>query len=345
MPRKQFFSFLFVVLCLIINPATGFAEKIKPYPGGVKAIYLSTDYIFNKKKIAELEEMIKSTKADGIVIDYKDSNALPQPYMISLVERFHKIGAYTIARVVTFQDSRFARLHPEIAVKRTGGSFWWSGAKKWRRYWLDPASTLAQDYNIKVAKLAIDAGFDEIQFDYIRFPTDGNMRDIRFPIFNPAEESKSQVMIRFFRKLYEELKIYSPNTLLGIDVFGEVFLYGRERGIGQDLNDIAKYFDVISPMAYPSHYQCGEFKVKDPNAHPYLVYQVTLKNGLESLKGAVIIRPWIQSFNLASIYGCGPRIIYDAEKVQAQIKATRDLGISGFMLWNVNNVFPREVFK
>jgi len=321
------------------------AQEFKPHPAGIKALYLSTNNIYNKKKIAELENIIKTTSANGIVIDFKDSNYLPQERLIALAKRFKNAGAYTIARIVIFQDTYFAKRHPEVAVKTDSGDFWYSGRKIWKRYWLDPASSLVQDYNIAVAKRAIDAGFDEIQFDYIRFPTDGNMRDILFPVFNPGKETKSEVMRRFFRKLHEELKIYSPRTLLAIDVFGEVFVYGRERGIGQDLGDIAIYFDVISPMPYPSHYKCGEFKVKDPNAHPYLVYQVTLQNGLKYLKDTqIIVRPWIQSFSLRNIYGCGPRLTYDAEKIKAQIKATRDCGISGFMLWNVNNEFPIEVF-
>lgn len=228
-------------LCLFGSRSAKANEKNDP--AQIKAVYLSTNNIYNKKKIAELEEIIKTTSANGIVIDFKDSNNLPQQYMAALTKRFKDVGAYTIARIVVFQDSYFARKHPEIAVKTESGAFWWSGRHVWKRYWLDPASLRAQDYTIEVAKHAIDAGFDEIQFDYIRFPTDGNMRNIHFPIFNSIKETKSEVMTRFFKKLREELKTYSPEIVLGIDVFGEVLLYGRERGIGQDLIEIAKYFN------------------------------------------------------------------------------------------------------
>lgn len=339
-------SFIFCLIFLgLSREAKG--EEIKPRlsPDEIRAIYLGSDYIFSEKEIAELEKIINSTNANAIVIDFKDSNSLSQEYMTNLVKRFKNHGAYTIARIVTFQDTRFSRQHPEIAIKTSSGNFWYSGRKSWKRYWLDPASELAQDYNIKIAKKAVDAGFDEIQFDYIRFPTDGP-KDIRYPVFKPARENKAEVMKRFFRKMKSELKAYAPDVLIGIDVFGEVLVYGKEAGIGQNLSDIAEYFDVICPMAYPSHYECGEFGLKDPTAHPYKVYYATLQNGLKFLGNKkVIIRPWIQDFSIRSIYSCGPTVYYGPEKVRAEIQAGRDLGVNGFMLWNASNNFTIEVFK
>lgn len=315
------------------------------HPAEVKAVYLSTDNLYNKKKIAELERTIAATTANGIVIDFKDSNKPDLAYMKKLVTRFRNAGGYTIARIVTFQDKYFAQKHPEIAVKTKKGLFWWSGLRKWQRYWIDPASELAQNYTIEIAKQAIDCGFDEIQFDYIRFPTDGNMKDIVYPVFK-QEQTKSEAMERFFIKMRRELKTYAPNILIGIDLFGEVFVYGGEQGIGQNLADVAQYFDVLSPMAYPTHYQCGTFKVKDPSAHPYLVYSITLGNGLKFLDGKnIIIRPWVQAFSWPSIYGCGPKIHYDVAMIKQQIKACTDSGINGFMLWNVANVYPAGIFK
>lgn len=341
-----------ILLCRIIVALFIFFEGNFAYayteqdPAKIRAVYLSIDNIYNEKKIQELERMIAATNANGIVIDFKDSNIPDIAHMQRLVKRFKNVGAYTIARIVTFQDSLFARKHPEIAVKTKKGAFWYSGRQVWKRYWLDPASPRAHEYAISTAKKAIDAGFREVQFDYIRFPGDGNMRDIVFPIFNPATETKTEVMRKFFLRLKSELKTYSPSTLLGIDLFGEVFVYGKVAGIGQSLEDSAVFFDVLSPMAYPSHYMCGEFGVKDPNAHPYLVYKKTLGNGIRFLAGKqVIIRPWIQSFSLRNIYGCGPRIIYGAPEIKAQIRAAEDLHIRGFMLWNVMNTYPAGAFS
>jgi hypothetical protein len=155
-----------------------------PAPDAIKAVYLGTSNIFNKAKIAELERVLETTDANGIVIDVKDSSALSREYMRELADRFRRKGVYTIARVVTFQDSLFARLQAEVAIKTSSGALWYSGRAVWKRYWLDPASERAQEYNIDIALRAVDAGFHEVQFDYIRFPTDGNMQDIRYPIFN-----------------------------------------------------------------------------------------------------------------------------------------------------------------
>jgi len=322
MRRKLFVLAVILVFgCLqaVIGTAAG-ETKRRVKPDGVRAVYLSSAHIYNQKKIEYLERIFSTTNANGIVIDFKDNNVPNQNYMAGLVKRFKEKGVYTIALIVTFQDSYFARQHPEIAIKSSSGEFWFSGKKSWKRYWLDPISCLAQDYNIEVAKRAIDAGFDEIQFDYIRFPTDGNMKDIRYPFFNPRKDNKSAVMREFFKKIHDSLKGYSPKTIISIDVYGEVLVYGEVPGIGQALNDITENFDVVCPMAYPSHYSCGEFGVQDPTAHPYKVYFVTLQRGLAYLKGKnIIIRPWVQDFSIRSIYGCGPYVFYDKEKVSAQI--------------------------
>lgn len=334
-------------LLLLILLMTGDFPHAKTLPASdaVRAVYLGTSYIANQEKIAELERILLHTNANGIVIDIKDSNALSPEHLEKLVTRFKRHGIYTIARIVTFQDSYFARAHPEIAVKTSSGAFWHSGRAVWQRYWLDPASSVAQDYNIAVAKRAIDAGFHELQFDYIRFPTDGNMKDIVFPIFNPALQTKGDVMKQFFKKI-KLIKSYAPQVILSIDVFGEVFLYGKEPGIGQHLDEIALYFDVISPMAYPSHYQCRAFGVQDPTAHPYRVYYETLQKGLVFLKERhVMVRPWIQDFTIPSIYGCGPTVSYTKERVRDQIRAGEELGVNGFMLWNVRNNFTIDVLK
>jgi len=321
-------------------------EKPTHDPKEIRAVYLGSFSVFSKKKVAELEKIISETNANGIVIDFKDSNLPDEKFLTDLVERFKKHGAYTIARIVVLQDTYFAQKHPEVAIKTSVGNFWLSGRKSWKRCWVDPASSLVQDYNIEIAKRAIGAGFDEIQFDYIRFPTDGDMKNIHFPIFDGATMNKTTVMRNFFEKIRRELKSYSPQTLLGIDLFGEVLAYGKENGIGQDIVDAAEYFDILCPMAYPSHYKCGEFGLHDPNAYPYKTYHSTLSAGQRFLEGKkIIIRPWIQDFTLRNIYGCGPAVVYTKDKVAAQIQASRDLGINGFMLWNAASNFTTSVFK
>ncbi len=329
-----------------LPPTVAFGDTAKAVPSAdnVRAVYLSIAHLDSEKKINTLLDIIRNTSANGVVIDFKDSNVPNVVKMKKLVERFRDAGGYTIARIVTFQDSSFARKHPEVAIKKSSGGMWYSGKASWKRYWLDPASPLAQEYSIETAKRAIDAGFDEIQFDYIRFPTDGNMRNISYPVWN-KNQSKSEVMRNFFAKINRELSAYDSRVALGIDVFGEVLVYGKESGIGQNLLDIADYFDVIAPMAYPSHYSCGSFGVRDPTAHPYKVYSDTIRKGLKILNGKkVIIRPWVQDFTIGSIYQCGPRVVYTAARIREQIQAGTDQGVKGFMLWNAGSRFTSNVF-
>lgn len=327
-----------------------FVSFIQPMPASeipVRAPYLSIDNLSSKKKIDSIEHIIGTTDANAVVIDFKIDAIAPEKIISGLVERFKKSNAYLIARISVMQDSRLARRNPTIALHRPDGAFWWSGRKEWRRYWVDPASPEVLAYTIDVAKRAIDLGFDEINFDYIRFPTDGDMRAIVYPVYNPLTTTKSAVMNHFFSELTGELKKYNPHTKLSIDLFGEVVAFGHEKEIGQELSGAATYFDIVAPMAYPSHYRCGEFGLKDPTAHPYLVYKKTLASAKEFLAKKhpkTTIRPWIQAFSLRSIYGCGPHIPYGPDKVREQIKAGIDLGIHSFMLWNAGSIYSKNYF-
>lgn len=309
----------------------------------VRAIYFSSDFIYNEKKIQYLENLIKDYNVNAIVIDVKDSGVYTDERMKILHSRFKNLGAYTIARIVTFQDSKLASKRPDLAIKMSGGEFWYSGSRKWKRWWVDPASEEVWDYNIGIAKKAIDIGFDEIQFDYIRFPTDGP-KDKVYPIWD-HKTAKDEVLKKFFMKIKKELKAHNPKINISIDVFGEVFSYGEVKEIGQSLRTMHEYFDIISPMAYPSHYRCGEFKYHDPNAEPYGVYFKTLKPGIDKLRGLnsrAKVRPWVQAFSIKNIYNCGPKIIYTGQEIRKEIKAGQDLGVKGWMLWNPSSSFEKS---
>ena len=313
----------------------------------VRALYLSVDDITNKNKIAAISDIISITDANALVIDYKVDRPVPDTIMRGLVEHFKKMNVYLIARVAVMQDSYLARTRPSIALHRRDGSFWWSGRKKWNRYWVDPASPQVLAYTIDVAKHAIDLGFDEINFDYIRFPTDGALSEIVYPVFDAKTMNKSEVMDHFFRELTQTLRTYDARVKLSIDLFGEVAAYGQEKGIGQGLLSAAKYFDVLCPMAYPSHYRCGEFKFHDPTAHPYEVYRQTLlpaKKFLEDSGAIATLRPWVQAFSLRSIYGCGPHISYGPSEVRAEIQGGIDVGVPFFMLWNAGSRYSSGYF-
>ncbi|MBI5005422.1 MAG: polysaccharide deacetylase family protein [Candidatus Lloydbacteria bacterium] len=323
------------------------SDIFKPPETPVRALYLSIDNLSNKKKIASIERILETTDANALVIDFKIDAIAPEKIIRGLVEQFKKSNAYLIARISVMQDSRFARRNPGAALHRPDGSLWWSGRKEWGRYWVDPASPEVLAYAIDVAKRAIDLGFDEINFDYIRFPTDGDLRSIVYPIYDPRTATKSAVMNRFSSELTRALRAYHPNIKLSIDLFGEVVAFGHEKEIGQELSGAAAYFDVIAPMAYPSHYRCGTFGLKDPTVYPYLVYKKTLASAKKFLAKEhpnTAIRPWIQAFSITSIYRCGPYVPYGPEKIREQIQAGIDLDIPSFMLWNAGSHYSSGYF-
>ncbi len=320
----------------------------------VKSAYLGIDHLYNQKKIDYIFSLFDETELNAVAIDFKVDKPQINQYVKDLIARFHQKGIYVIGRLVMFQDSYLAKTQPRLAIRNKNGEMCFSGRKNWQRYWVDMASDEVSDYNIEIAKRGIDMGFDEINFDYIRFPSDlsncGLKNNILYPLWDG--KSKYQTMRQVFSALNRQLKDYAAknNTrvILSIDIFGEVFAYGEEPGIGQKLLGIAEFFDVISPMAYPSHYQCGEFGFKDPNANPYAVYNRTLEPGLKYLKAIGFkgeVRPWIQDFSIANIYGCGPVVYYGPQEIKAQIRASEELGIAGFMLWNAANNYTKKALS
>lgn len=346
-------DFLFLIPTFLLKPTEAISEPASQ-PDKVRAIYLSIDHLYNPSKIEYIFSLFDGTELNAVVIDFKVDIPQINRNVKDLIARFHQKGIYVIGRFVMFQDSYLVKIRPHLAIRNKNGDMCFSGRKTWQRYWVDMASDEVLDYNIEIAKQGIDMGLDEINFDYIRFPSDlsnCNLKnDISYPVWNGHD--RYQTMRRVFSVLNKELKNYAAknNTgvTLSIDIFGEVFAYGSEPGIGQRLSDIAEFFDVISPMAYPSHYKCGEFGLKDPNANPYVVYNKTLEPGLKRLREAGFkgdVRPWIQDFSIANIYGCGSVVYYGPQEVKAQIKASKDLGLYGFMLWNAASNYTKRALS
>lgn len=317
----------------------------------VKSVYLSADYLYNREKIEYIFSLFDGTKLNAVVIDFKVGKPQVNQHVRDLVARLHQKRIYVIGRLVMFQDSYLAKARSHLAIRNKNNALCFSGKKVWQRYWVDMASSEAINYNIEIAKEGINMGFDEINFDYIRFPSDLKNCDLKNNIVYPVWDGKARyyIMRKVFAAIKKELKDYADkngtHVILSIDIFGNVFAYGEEPSIGQKLSDIAEFFDVISPMAYPSHYRCREFGLKDPNAHPYIVYNKTLEAGLSYLRKVIFggeVRPWIQDFSIANIYGCGLAVLYGEQEVKAQIKASEDLGLTGFMLWNPANNYTKK---
>lgn len=286
--------------------------------------------------------LAREKKINAVVIDIKDWSGVISykariPDMKGLVERFHKEGVYLMARISVFQDPIFAAARPDLAVHKISDE-----TSLWNDYkglaWIDPAAKEAWDYTVAIAKSSQEVGFDELNFDYVRFPSDGDLKDMAFPVWDGVPP-KSEVLKTFFAYLREQL----PGATLSVDLFGLSTVDG-DMGVGQTIENAYVYFDFVSPMVYPSHYAPGFLGYENPADHPYEVVRYSMEQALEKLHRLqkltsvkAKLRPWLQDFSLGAVY--------DEKMVKAQIAATKDaLGeeYSGFVLWSSDNLYTKE---
>ncbi len=342
-----------------LNIATSSEKKIdifKPTyvqtPEPLKAIYMTSWVASDKKIRAKLVKMVDDTEINSVVIDIKDytgnivfpvevnsplkkfgSEQVRVSDMRDFIESLHKKGVYVIGRVAVFQDAYFVNHRPDLAVKNSAGTKIWKDRKGIS--WIDVGAKEYWDYIIEIAKESRKIGFDEINFDYIRFPSDGNMDDISFPWSSTT--SKTLALKSFFQYLQENLKDSGLKT--SADIFGMVTTANDDMGIGQVLENTLPYFDYIMPMVYPSHYPLNFQGFKDPEAHPYEMIKYSMSSAIErsnnfsSTTGTHIgkLRPWLQDFGL--------RVDYGSKEVRDQIKATNDLGLQSWALWSASNKY------
>jgi hypothetical protein len=240
-----------------------------------------------------------------------------------LADAVHKRGVYLIGRVVCFEDPILSAQRPDLAVKRPDGSRWLNNAGLG---WSNPYDQRVWEYNVDVAEAAARAGFDEIQFDYVRFPSDGDLSQIFYP--GKTSTPPKWVIARFVQYAAKRLK---P---LGVRVSADVFGLSatRELGIGQNPRLISRYLDAIYPMVYPSHYGSGEYGLPDPNAAPGQTVAYSLRHFNQVLRGRKTkLVPWLQDFSLGRTYTLAD--------VQEQIDSARRAGSIGYMLWNAAGIY------
>ncbi|TAK05723.1 GTP-binding protein [Patescibacteria group bacterium] len=323
-------------------------------PERVKAIYLTTASAVGAK-YQEMLALADRTEINALAVDLKDDSGAPGfrivhpdyadisrekptiPDLAAVAADAHAHGLYLIARLPVFQDSWFADRHPELAMGRRGGGLW-----RDRRgiRWLDPAAQGVWEYNAVLAEEAHAAGFDEIQFDYVRFASDGDISTITYPAWDRVE-SKPEVMERFFAYMDDRLR--AQGIPLSADLFGYTFRVedGYDLGIGQRLALVLPYVDFVSPMVYPSHYPSGHLGLANPAASPGVVVDDALADG-QTIIDAVRpdfrgVRPWLQDFDLGADY--------TAAMVRQQIDAAEKRGAEGWLLWNARNVYTEAALK
>jgi hypothetical protein len=272
----------------------------------------------------------------------------------AFVEKIHDEGFYLIGRVTVFQDPLFAALHPEWALKdKATGKMW---RDKNGLPWLDPAATSTWEYAAGIGRDLLRRGFDEVNFDYVRFASDGNVNNVAFPVWDGVVP-KSAVIKSFFAYLRDAL----PGARISADLFGLVTVEPGDIGVGQRLEDSFPYFAAVAPMVYLSHFGPGFFGFKNPAERPYEVISHSMQKAvnrlaqyMEGINNAnaatsssrplsslsVALRPWLQYFDL------GAR--YTPEMVKLQIRATEEAAatstmqgtIGGWMLWDPTNTYP-----
>lgn len=334
---------------------TPMIERMKT-PDVMKAVYLTAPSAGREDKIQTVLAM-KKNGLNAVVIDVKDSFGMVaydsqletvKQYKLrqkfirdlgGLVQRFHDEGIYVIGRVAVFQDTAFAEARPEIAVhdarkvRAAGGAM--SKKTIWRDRknlaWVDPSSSEVYEYVVALSKDVLGYGFDELNYDYIRFPSDGSITSILYPktIENTAH---TEIIKKFMQYLREEMR----GVVISADLFGFTMIKTEDIGIGQIVEDAYANFDFISPMVYPSHYPDGFMGYKNPAAWPYEVVADSMQKGKERLdmhkataSSTAKLRPWLQDFDLGADY--------DAAMIGKQIKASKDTlkdGYVGYMLWN-----------
>jgi hypothetical protein len=311
----------------------------RPLPAEVRGVHVTMALAGLPGKLNEYVAL-KAAGLNTIELDVKDENGdigfpvdVPLAHKIGSAKRYydaeravakiHAAGLYLVGRVVTFEDPALSAGVPQFAIRRADGSRWLNSAGLG---WTNPYDKRVWKYNVDIAEQAAKFGFDEIQFDYVRFPSDGDISQIRYP------GKHAQAMgwtIPMFAK-YAQQRLKPLGVRISVDVFG--LSATRNLGIGQFPRRIARYVDAIYPMVYPSHYVSGEYNILNPDSRPGTTVAYSLRDFRNAVRGhATKLIPWLQDFSL--------RRTYTLADVQDQIQAARLEHAKGFMLWNATGLY------
>ncbi len=312
-----------------------------------RAIYL-TGVMAGSDHGARIIRHWREVGGNAVVFDIKDSDgivniafdhpmATGQKHYISdlpkLIRFLHSQNMHAIARIAIFRDEHLVTTHPELAVKsRRTGEPWRENGKL---VWTDPSNVKVQDYDIALAKFVAKSGVDEVQFDYVRFPAEGDQKDASFNFqAEHAQEQRSEVIADFLKRAYAE--IHPAGVLLSLDVFG-VMAWQRPVDLshtGQDIVAMAKHCDVLSPMIYPSHFFGMDGYAKPGDAPEHFIGESMDRFKLITKDSGVVIRPWLQAFAWRTK-------TYSPKYVEVQVEVSKQKGGVGFLFWNANNDYSK----
>ncbi|OGR89618.1 MAG: hypothetical protein A2992_02215 [Elusimicrobia bacterium RIFCSPLOWO2_01_FULL_59_12] len=323
---------------------------LTPSTHPIRAIHLTCWNAGSPKYRRWLDNVLNETVINAVVIDVKEFhgevylpgaasakqagayvNAVPD--LAEWLAELKKRGVYTIARQVVFKDNIMPRKNPSLGVHNHLGELWYDHG---HTTWLDPYNKDAWRYNLLIALQASKLGFDEVQFDYIRFPTDGHLQSIRYSVPH-NRQAASQALVDFLGQARQLL--HPLGTKISIDVFGLTTSDNSGMGIGQRIVPMTEKVDYVCPMVYPSHYYRGEYGLPEPNREPYKTVYYGLKDAVRGLGPlAQKLRPYLQDFSLGGVR-------YGPEEVRAQIQAAADVGIQDWSLWNAGGSYTLQALK
>ncbi len=364
-----------------------------PLPAQVKAIYMTACVAGTPSFRDRLVALINETEINSVVIDIKDySGTISFPPvsdywrpawekaacgtrdMADFIATLHEQNIFVIGRITVFQDPFYAPKHPELAVQKASDSSVWHDGKGLS--FIDVATKPYWDHILELSVNAYNIGFDELNFDYVRYPSDGNMRDIKFPQSEagPYGSDKQANLEAFFKYLNEFLSdesvfsaVRHENTgrasttpYTSADLFGMTTTNFDDLSIGQVQDRAVPYFDFVAPMVYPSHYPNSFLGLGNPNDHPYKVVNYAMQAGVNRLLSSTtpmqgFLHERIGTSTPASYskpvytadklrtwiqdfdYGGD----YDAADVRAQIQASYDAGVMSWMIWAPSNIYTK----
>jgi hypothetical protein len=324
-------------------------------PIPTRGIYMTSCVAATPSFREQLVKLIEDTELNSIVIDIKDYSGTisfksDNPLLESggkgcvvddmkeFVEELHNKNIYVIGRITVFQDPYYTKKRPDLAVKMADKKTVWKDYKGLS--FIDPGAKEYWDYIVELSKESYKLGFDELNFDYVRFPSDGNMKNIYYTFSQDklnADPSlgKAKVLREFFSYLQNNLK--NTGAVLSVDLFGFVTTHTDDLNIGQILEYAIPYFDYICPMVYPSHYPKGYNNYSNPADHPYEIISLAMASSTQRLLAASStpskMRPWLQDFDLGADY--------TSEMIRKEKKAVYDNGLDSWLLWDPANKYTR----
>lgn len=345
---------LFIVSFLVFSNQPVFASS-KQLKEPIRGIYVKASCT-NGPKFNQLLNLVDKSDLNAMVIDIKDDHgnltfipeknspyyAASQPYIKkpkALIQTLTKHDIYPIARIVVFKDNVLAQSRPDWSFMTSKGI--WKNSRG--DSFMNPFRTEVWDYNIGIAIEAINLGFKEIQFDYVRFPE--KFETLEKPlIYTGKKEGSNRVAAVTSFVQYAREKFSPYKVKMSVDTFGNATVIPEASGIGQNFTKIAEHVDVISAMIYPSHWT-GNFGIAKPDLEPYRLveeYAKVEKARLKLLASPPTSRPWLQDFT-ATWLGKGNYKVYGKQEIEDQIRALHSQGIQEFLIWNAANNYTANV--